>query len=140
MHPSILEQAAPRHSPRSGSPSGMTPLHVVILAAGQGKRMRSDLPKVLHPLAGRPLLSHVIDAANGLGAARVHVVYGHGGGVVREAMAAAGVAWVEQRERLGTGHAVARAMPDIPDDAQARSHRVFERSKIRRIGHKTEID
>ncbi len=65
MHPSILEQAAPRHSPRSGSPSGMTPLHVVILAAGQGKRMRSDLPKVLHPLAGRPFLSHVIDAANG---------------------------------------------------------------------------
>ena len=95
----------------------VTPLHVVILAAGQGKRMRSDLPKVLHPLAGRPLLSHVIDAANGLGAARVHVVYGHGGGVVREAMAAAGVAWVEQRERLGTGHAVAQAMPDIPDDA-----------------------
>ena len=95
----------------------MTPLHVVILAAGQGKRMRSDLPKVLHPLAGRPLLSHVIDAASGLGAVRVHVVYGHGGGVVREAMAAAGVAWVEQRERLGTGHAVARAMPDIPDDA-----------------------
>ena len=95
----------------------MTPLHVVILAAGQGKRMRSALPKVLHPLAGRPLLSHVIDAANGLGAARVHVVYGHGGGAVREAMTAADVEWVEQRERLGTGHAVAQAMPGIPDDA-----------------------
>ena len=95
----------------------MTPLHVVVLAAGQGKRMRSDLPKVLHLLAGRPLLSHVIDAAGGLGAARVHVVYGHGGGAVREAMTAADVEWVEQREQLGTGHAVAQAMPGIPDDA-----------------------
>ena len=95
----------------------MTPLHVVILAAGQGKRMRSSLPKVLHLLAGRPLLSYVVEAANGLGAARVHVVYGHGGGTVREAMAAADVEWVEQREQLGTGHALALAMPGIPDDA-----------------------
>ena len=95
----------------------MTPLHVVILAAGQGKRMRSDLPKVLHLLAGRPLLFYVIEAADGLGAARVHIVYGHGGGVVREAMTAADVEWVEQRERLGTGHAVAQAMSGIPDDA-----------------------
>ena len=95
----------------------MTPLHVVILAAGQGKRMRSDLPKVLHLLAGRPLLFYVIEAANGLGAARVHVVYGHGGGSVREAMAAADVEWVEQREQLGTGHALALAMPGIPGDA-----------------------
>ena len=95
----------------------MTPLHVVILAAGQGKRMRSDLPKVLHLLAGRPLLSCVIDAANDLGAARVHVVYGYGGGAVREAMSAADVEWVEQREQLGTGHALALAMPGIPDDA-----------------------
>ena len=116
MNPPTLEQVTLRHS-RSGSPSGMTPLHVVVLAAGQGKRMRSDLPKVLHLLAGRPLLSHVIDAAGGLGAARVHVVYGHGGGTVREAMTAADVEWVEQRERLGTGHAVAQAMPGIPDDA-----------------------
>ena len=95
----------------------MTPLHIVILAAGQGKRMRSDLPKVLHLLAGRPLLSYVIDAAKGLDAARVHVVHGHGGGAVREAMTGADVEWVEQREQLGTGHAVARAMPGIPDDA-----------------------
>ena len=116
MNPPTLEPAAPRE-PRRGSPSGSTPLHVVILAAGRGKRMGSDLPKVLHLLAGRPLLSHVIDAAGGLGAARVHVVYGHGGGAVREAMAAADVEWVEQREPLGTGHAVARAMPGIPDDA-----------------------
>ena len=58
----------------------MTPLHVVILAAGQGERMRSDLPKALHFLAGRPLLSHVVEAASGLGAAAVHVVHGYGGG------------------------------------------------------------
>ena len=95
----------------------MTPLHVVILAAGQGKRMRSDLPKVLHLLAGRPLLSHVIKAASGLGAVAVHVVHGYGAGTVREAMAAADVEWVEQREQLGTGHAVALAMSAIPDDA-----------------------
>ena len=95
----------------------MTPLHVVILAAGQGRRMRSGLPKVLHLLAGRPLLSHVIDAANALGAARVHVVHGYGGGIVREAMSAADVEWVEQREQLGTGHALSLAMSGIPDDA-----------------------
>ena len=95
----------------------MTPLHVVILAAGQGKRMRSSLPKVLHLLAGRPLLSHVFEAANALGAVRVHVVYGYGGGIVREAMSAADVEWVEQREQLGTGHAVGLAMAGIPDEA-----------------------
>ena len=95
----------------------MTPLHVVILAAGHGKRMRSSLPKVLHLLAGRPLLSHAIAAANALGAVRVRVVHGHGGGIVREAMAGADVDWVEQSEQLGTGHAVASAMADIPDEA-----------------------
>ena len=95
----------------------MTPLHVVILAAGQGKRMRSSLPKVLHLLAGRPLLSHVVEAANALGPVRVHVVYGHGGGTVREAMSAADVQWVEQREQLGTGHALGLAMGGIPDEA-----------------------
>ncbi len=95
----------------------MTPLHVVILAAGQGRRMRSILPKVLHLLAGRPLLSYVIEAANGLGAARVHVVHGYAGGVVREAMSGTDVEWVEQSEQLGTGHALALAMPGIPDDA-----------------------
>ena len=95
----------------------MTPLHVVILAAGHGRRMRSSLPKVLHLLAGRPLLSHVIAAATALDAVHVHVVRGHGGGVVREAMASADVEWVEQREQLGTGHAVASAMADIPDEA-----------------------
>lgn len=95
----------------------MTSLHVVILAAGQGRRMRSHLPKVLHLLAGRPLLSYVVAAANSLDAARVHVVHGYGGGIVREAMAAADIDWVEQREQLGTGHALALAMPGIPDEA-----------------------
>ena len=86
-------------------------MNVVILAAGQGKRMHSDLPKVLHPLAGRPLLAHVIDTARGLGAARVCVVYGHGGEQVREALDAADLAWVRQEPQLGTGHAVLQALP-----------------------------
>ena len=86
-------------------------LGVVVLAAGQGTRMRSDLPKVLHPLAGRPLLSHVLDAAHALGARRVCVVYGHGGEAVPAAMARYDCDWVEQAERLGTAHAVMQGMP-----------------------------
>ncbi len=86
-------------------------LGVVILAAGLGKRMKSALPKVLHPLAGRPLLGHVLDAAERIGAARTVVVYGHEGERVRSAMSARPCDWVEQPERLGTGHAVAQAMP-----------------------------
>jgi bifunctional UDP-N-acetylglucosamine pyrophosphorylase/glucosamine-1-phosphate N-acetyltransferase len=92
------------------------PLSIVILAAGQGKRMKSDLPKVLQPLAGRPILAHVLEAAKTLQAAAIHVVYGHGGERVREALAAEPVSWVLQAEQLGTGHAVAQAMPAIPDD------------------------
>ena len=91
------------------------PLNIVILAAGQGKRMRSDLPKVLQPLAGRPLLSHVIATAQELEPAAIHVVYGHGGERVRETLASAPVAWVRQAEQLGTGHAVAQAMPQVDD-------------------------
>ena len=91
-------------------------LSVVILAAGQGKRMKSDLPKVLQPLAGKPLLGHVLDTASGLQAAATHVVYGHGGEQVLEAFPDAGVQWVLQAEQHGTGHAVAQAMPQIPDD------------------------
>ena len=91
------------------------PLNIVILAAGQGKRMRSDLPKVLQPLAGRPLLSHVIATAQELEPAAIHVVYGHGGEHVRETLASAPVAWVRQAEQLGTGHAVAQAMPQVDD-------------------------
>jgi len=90
------------------------PLHVVILAAGQGKRMHSALPKVLHRIAGRPLLAHVIDAARALKPARIHVVYGHGGAEVRAAFGDAAVRWVEQARRLGTGHALRQALPGIP--------------------------
>jgi bifunctional UDP-N-acetylglucosamine pyrophosphorylase/glucosamine-1-phosphate N-acetyltransferase len=93
------------------------PLHVVILAAGQGKRMRSALPKVLHRIAGRPLLAHVIDAAQALKPERIHIVFGHGGAEVRAAFAGADLEWVEQARRLGTGHALMQALPRIPRSA-----------------------
>ena len=93
------------------------PLHVVILAAGQGKRMHSARPKMLHRIAGRPLLDHVIAAARALKPERVHVVYGHGGAEVRAAFPGAPVEWVEQAQRLGTGHALMQAMPKIPRTA-----------------------
>jgi len=96
----------------------MSPLHVVILAAGQGSRMKSALPKVLHPIAGRPMLHHVIDTAKLLGAEKIHTVIGHGADKVREATDEASVNWVTQSEQLGTGHAVAQALPDLPDDAR----------------------
>ena len=92
------------------------PLSVVILAAGQGKRMKSDLPKVLQPLAGRPMLEHVIRSARELDPAAIQVVYGHGGEQVREALAGRPVSWVLQAEQHGTGHAVMQAAPGIPDD------------------------
>ncbi len=88
-------------------------LSVIILAAGQGTRMRSALPKVLHVLADRPLLEHVIDTAEQIGADDIHVVYGHGGQVVPTTLAHRTVAWVMQAQQLGTGHAVAQALPDI---------------------------
>ena len=89
-------------------------LHVVILAAGEGKRMNSARPKVLQPLAGRPMLAHVIATARELGADRIHVVHGHGGGAVRhEFKDQADLLWVEQAQQLGTGHAVQQAMPGI---------------------------
>jgi bifunctional UDP-N-acetylglucosamine pyrophosphorylase / glucosamine-1-phosphate N-acetyltransferase len=96
------------------------PLSVVILAAGEGKRMKSALPKVLQPLAGRPLLAHVIDTARELAPAAIQVVYGHGGDEVRRRLAGAAVTWTLQAERLGTGHAVQQAMQHIPDE-----HRVL---------------
>ena len=89
----------------------------IILAAGQGKRMKSDLPKVLQPLAGRPLLAHVVEAARTVGAADIHVVFGHGGERVREALHDDALRWALQSEQQGTGHAVMQAMPDVPDDA-----------------------
>ena len=88
-------------------------MNVVILAAGQGKRMHSDLPKVLHPLAGKPLLANVIHTARQLGAARICVVYGHGGERVREALDAPDLVWAKQEPQLGTGHAVLLALPQI---------------------------
>jgi len=86
-------------------------MNIVILAAGTGKRMRSALPKVLHPLAGRPLLSHVIDTARTLEPNRLVVVIGHGGDAVRAAVAAPDVLFVVQEQQLGTGHAVKQALP-----------------------------
>ncbi|MBI3094510.1 MAG: bifunctional UDP-N-acetylglucosamine diphosphorylase/glucosamine-1-phosphate N-acetyltransferase GlmU [Rhodocyclales bacterium] len=88
-------------------------MNVVILAAGQGKRMHSDLPKVLHPLAGKALLGHVIDTARELGAGNICVVYGHGGEQVRESLDAPDLSWARQELQLGTGHAVLQAMPAI---------------------------
>ncbi|WP_417565463.1 bifunctional UDP-N-acetylglucosamine diphosphorylase/glucosamine-1-phosphate N-acetyltransferase GlmU [Marinobacter sp.] len=96
----------------------MSPLHVVILAAGQGSRMKSALPKVLHPVAGRPMLHHVIATAKQLGAEKIHAVIGHGAEKVRETTTEATVNWVTQNEQLGTGHAVAQALPDLPDEAR----------------------
>lgn len=94
-------------------------LHVIILAAGEGKRMKSRTPKVLQPIAGRPMLAHVIDAARELGAAGVHIVYGHGGDQVRAAFASQpDLRWAEQAQQLGTGHAVQQAMPGVPDQAR----------------------
>ena len=91
-------------------------LSVVILAAGQGTRMRSALPKVLHPLGGFPLLQHVIRVAQQLEPSSIHVVYGHGGERVREMLGHEVVNWVLQDQQLGTGHAVDQVMPLVRDN------------------------
>src|SRR4051812_38961622 len=91
-------------------------LAVVILAAGQGKRMNSDLPKVLQPLAGRPLLGHVVSRCRALDPSSMHVVYGHGGDAVRATIKDPDLRWALQAEQLGTGHAVMQAMPNVADD------------------------
>lgn len=93
-------------------------LHVVILAAGQGSRMKSDLPKVVHRLAGKPMLQHVIDTASQLDAEKIHIVVGHGAEVVKETIVNQDVNWCLQAEQLGTGHAVAQATDAIPAGAQ----------------------
>jgi bifunctional UDP-N-acetylglucosamine pyrophosphorylase/glucosamine-1-phosphate N-acetyltransferase len=94
------------------------PLHVIILAAGEGKRMKSAVPKVLQKIAGQPMLNHVINAARALQPAGIHIVYGHGGEQVRAALQAqTDLHWAQQAQQLGTGHAVQQAMPNIPDDA-----------------------
>ena len=89
---------------------------VIILAAGKGTRMRSSLPKVLQPLAGRPLLGHVIETAKKLDAKNIITIYGHGGDLVQKAFAHENVQWVEQTEQLGTGHAVKVTLPVLPKD------------------------
>jgi bifunctional UDP-N-acetylglucosamine pyrophosphorylase/glucosamine-1-phosphate N-acetyltransferase len=92
-------------------------LEIIVLAAGQGKRMRSTRPKILHPLAGRPLLGHVLAAAGTLSPRKIVVVVGHGADEVRAAFDGTHVEWVLQAEQLGTGHAVQQAMPHIAKDA-----------------------
>ena len=91
-----------------------TPLQVVILAAGQGKRMYSRLPKVLHPLAGKALAAHVLETSRALGAERICVVVGHGAQQVRDALGPReGLSWALQEQQLGTGHAVMQALPHL---------------------------
>lgn len=96
----------------------MSKLDVVILAAGAGKRMRSALPKVLHKLAGKPLLQHVIDTARRLLPNQIYVVYGHGGEQVRSALDAPDLVWIEQTQQLGTGHALKQALPVLRADGE----------------------
>jgi bifunctional UDP-N-acetylglucosamine pyrophosphorylase/glucosamine-1-phosphate N-acetyltransferase len=91
-------------------------LQVIILAAGQGTRMKSALPKVLHPLAGKPLLEHVINTARHLQPECLHIVYGHGGDSVKSQFAADDIQWVHQEQQLGTGHAVQLALENIASD------------------------
>jgi bifunctional UDP-N-acetylglucosamine pyrophosphorylase/glucosamine-1-phosphate N-acetyltransferase len=93
-----------------------SPLAIIILAAGAGKRMKSALPKVLQPLAGKPLLQYVLDTAESLNPTAIHIVYGHGGEAVPKAFAHAKVSWVRQAEQLGTGHAVMQAAPHLAAD------------------------
>ncbi len=95
------------------------PLHIVVLAAGEGKRMKSARPKVLLPLAGRPMLAHVLASARALQPERIHVVHGHRGEQVVAAFAdASDLVWVHQAEQRGTGHAMQLALPLIPDGAR----------------------
>lgn len=98
-------------------PAPLSTLEVIVLAAGQGRRMASSLPKVLHPLAGRPLLAHVLATAAGLAPRAIHVVYGHGGEAVRAAFSDARVNWVYQQPCRGTGDAVRHALAQVGTDA-----------------------
>lgn len=96
----------------------MNPINVVILAAGKGTRMHSDKPKVLHALAGKSLVQHVLDCAKALDPRRICVVYGHGGEAVPEALKSTGATFVMQEPQLGTGHAVQQAMPHLDDEGE----------------------
>ena len=124
----------------------MDGLQVMILAAGAGTRMRSDRPKVLHRLAGRPLLEHVVATADALSPARIFVVYGHGGEALPESLPGLPVEWVRQAERLGTGHAVQQVVPalgagkalvlygDVPLLEVSTLERLCEASRGERLG------
>lgn len=92
-------------------------LDILVLAAGKGTRMRSDLPKVLHPIGGRPLVQHVVDTARQVGGDRIMVIVGHGAELVEQRMAASDVSFVLQAQQLGTGHAVLQALPQLRDEA-----------------------
>ncbi|TDQ57597.1 UDP-N-acetylglucosamine pyrophosphorylase /glucosamine-1-phosphate N-acetyltransferase [Mesocricetibacter intestinalis] len=94
----------------------MTKLSVVILAAGKGTRMYSDLPKVLHPIAGKAMVKHVIDTANALNAQHIHLIYGHGADLLKKHLADESLNWVFQAEQLGTGHAMQQAAPFFAED------------------------
>src|ERR1019366_5022175 len=113
-------RAAAKAAPKAASQSApaAAPLSIVILAAGQGRRMQSDIPKVLQPLAGMPMLAHVLGLAAKLTPASIHVVYGHGGERVRELFGNGQLRWALQAEQLGTGDALHQAMPQIPDAHQ----------------------
>ena len=91
----------------------MQELDIVILAAGKGTRMQSQTPKVLHTLAGKPMVQHVMDTASGLQPDRTHVVIGHGAEQLREALADKAVQFAVQAEQKGTGHAVAQALDQL---------------------------
>src|SRR3990167_10716198 len=93
-------------------------LHIIILAAGQGKRMHSATPKVLHRVGGKPMLSHVVDAASTLSPDAIHVVVGHGCTQIQAALPDLPVHWVFQTEQLGTGHAVLQVLPFIPQNSK----------------------
>ncbi|MGB5396103.1 MAG: bifunctional UDP-N-acetylglucosamine diphosphorylase/glucosamine-1-phosphate N-acetyltransferase GlmU [Gammaproteobacteria bacterium] len=94
-------------------------LSVIILAAGQGTRMKSSLPKVVHKIAGQPMVQHVYQRCVELGADTVHIVYGHGGEMLREQCSGFNAEWVEQAQQLGTAHAVQQAVPKLDDDSIA---------------------
>jgi len=96
----------------------MNPLHIIILAAGEGTRMKSRLPKVLHPVGGRPMLAHVLERAAALEPAGIHLVHNPDASAVRDAFGDQELTWAAQDRRLGTGHAVMQAMPEIPDEAE----------------------
>ena len=93
-------------------------LEIIILAAGKGTRMHSELPKVLHKVAGKPMLNHVIDCAKKLSPDAIHVVIGYGADLVKTLLSEENINWCLQTEQLGTGNAVQQALPDIKDEQE----------------------